>query len=258
MTEPLQTTVRRLGPGDEDIVRRLAEGRPQSALLADDRTIFLGAFDGDDPIGFVFGYDLPRRHGAPSMVFVYEIDVDPAYRRRGIAKRLLVELLRLGRGRGAVDGFVLTEPDNVAANALYESVGGVRSDVVMWDFPEPATEQRASYRAATVGDVGLLAAWHADPDVARYWDDERPPAEEIRADLADPTVDQWIVLDGEEPVGFLQSWRAEGEPLRGGLDGFLIPSARGRGLMPRAARELAQSLLDAGWSEVTVDPYEWN
>jgi aminoglycoside 6'-N-acetyltransferase len=121
-----------------------------------------------------------------------------------------------------------------------------------------ATEQRLSYRAATVDDVDLLAAWHADPDVARYWDDERPPASEIRADLADPTLDLWIVLDGEEPVGFLQSWRAEGDPLRGGLDGFLVPAARGRGIMPRAARDLARSLLDAGWAEVTVDPYEWN
>ena len=136
MTEPLQTTVRRLGVGDEDVIRRLAEKAPQTALLADDRTIFLAAFDGDDPIGFVFGYDLPRRRGAPSILFVYEIDVEPAYQRRGIAKRLLTELLRIGHSRGAAEAFVLTDHDNVAANALYASLGGVRSDVVMWDFPE--------------------------------------------------------------------------------------------------------------------------
>jgi aminoglycoside 6'-N-acetyltransferase I len=136
VTEPLQTTVRRLGPGDEDVIRRLAENAPQTALLADDGTIFLAAFDGDDPIGFVFGYDLPRRRGAPSILFVYEIDVEPAYQRRGIAKRLLTELLRIGHSRGAAEAFVLTDHDNVAANALYASLGGVRSDVVMWDFPE--------------------------------------------------------------------------------------------------------------------------
>jgi hypothetical protein len=28
--------------------------------------------------------------------------------------------------------------------------------------------------------------------------------------------------------------------------------------MPDAARALAGALLDAGWAEVTVDPYEWN
>jgi aminoglycoside 6'-N-acetyltransferase I len=136
VTEPLQTTVRRLGAGDEDVIRQLAEDAPQTALLADDRTIFLAAFDGDDPVGFVFGYDLPRRHGAPSILFVYEIDVEPAYQRRGIAKRLLGELLRIGQARGAAEAFVLTDHDNVAANALYASLGGVRSDVVMWDYPE--------------------------------------------------------------------------------------------------------------------------
>jgi aminoglycoside 6'-N-acetyltransferase len=42
------------------------------------------------------------------------------------------------------------------------------------------------------------------------------------------------------------------------LDGFLIPSARGLGLMPDAARALARHLLNEGWAHVTVDPYEWN
>ena len=68
MTQSLQTTVRRLGPGDEEIVRGLAEGEPHA------------------------------------------------------------------RSRGITEGFVLTEPDNVAANTLYESLGGERSDTVLWDY----------------------------------------------------------------------------------------------------------------------------
>ena len=43
-----------------------------------------------------------------------------------------------------------------------------------------------------------------------------------------------------------------------GLDGYLVPEARGRGLMPDAARTLAQSLLAEGWQSVTVDPYASN
>ena len=43
-----------------------------------------------------------------------------------------------------------------------------------------------------------------------------------------------------------------------GLDGFLVPTARGRGLMPDAARAVARTLLDEGWTSVTVDPYAWN
>jgi len=131
---PEQTTVRRLGPGDEDVVRKLAEREPQVGLLADEATIFLAAFDGTEPIGFVFGYELPRRHGAPSILFIYELEVDAAFRRQGIATRLMTELEQIARSRGIADGFVLTEPDNAAANTLYESLGGERSDAVMWDY----------------------------------------------------------------------------------------------------------------------------
>jgi aminoglycoside 3-N-acetyltransferase I len=116
------------------VVRKLAEDTPQTALLADERTIFLAAFQGAEPIGFVFGYELPRRHGNPSILFVYELDVDAAHQRQGIATRLMNELGRIAHSRGMLEGFVLTEPDNDAANALYASLDGERVDSVMWDF----------------------------------------------------------------------------------------------------------------------------
>jgi aminoglycoside 6'-N-acetyltransferase len=122
----------------------------------------------------------------------------------------------------------------------------------------PVRGQLTVVRPATDDDVDLLVAWHADPEVSRYWDDETYTPDEIREDFADPRVDHWIIEAAGEPVGFVQSWWEDEGPRRGGLDGFLIPAARGRGLMPDAARALAQSLLDAGWEYVTVDPYAWN
>jgi len=115
-----------------------------------------------------------------------------------------------------------------------------------------------SYRAAADDDVALLVAWHADPEVSRYWDDETFTEDELRTRLARPDVDTWIVEEDAEPVGLLQSWWDAGEPRRGGIDGFLVPSARGRGIMPAVARLFATDLLAQGWAEVTVDPYEWN
>lgn len=129
MNAPSQTTIRRLGPGDEDVIRALAEDEPQTALLADDRTTFVAAFDGETAVGFAFGYVLPRRHGRPTIFFVYEIDVDEHYRGRGIGRRLLEELLF-----GQEEAFVLTDAANEAAMALYASLGGTRVDSVMWDF----------------------------------------------------------------------------------------------------------------------------
>jgi [ribosomal protein S18]-alanine N-acetyltransferase len=127
--------LRLLGPGDEAVVERLATREPRTALLHDPRTIFLVAFDdGGEPAGFVLAYELPRRHGLDVTLCVYEIEVDERHRRRGIGARLLRELESIARGRGVEEGFVLTDDDNVAAMRLYESVGGVRSDVAEWDF----------------------------------------------------------------------------------------------------------------------------
>jgi ribosomal protein S18 acetylase RimI-like enzyme len=140
---PARTTVgadiaiRRLAPGDEAVVRELATydgpGDPEG-LLADPRTLLLVAFDRERPVGFVLAHELPRRHGDRSKLFVYEVDVAETHRRRGIASALLERLAELARERGIRVGFVLTEPDNVAANALYRSAGGSSYADVLWDF----------------------------------------------------------------------------------------------------------------------------
>jgi aminoglycoside 6'-N-acetyltransferase len=115
-----------------------------------------------------------------------------------------------------------------------------------------------TYRAATEDDVPLLAGWHSDPEVSRFWDDETFTEDELRARLARPAVDTWILEEDGVSVGLLQSWWEPEEPRRGGIDGFLVPAARGRGIMPAIARRLAEDLIGQGWAEVTVDPYVWN
>jgi aminoglycoside 6'-N-acetyltransferase len=111
-------------------------------------------------------------------------------------------------------------------------------------------------RAATEADAALLSHWHADPEVARYWDDETFTEVEMRDRLRRDDVESYIVEEGATPVGYLQVWSQDDG---GGLDMFLIPEARGRGLGPDAARAVALHLRDVrGWTAVTVDPYLWN
>ena len=88
------------------------------------------------PAGFLLGYELLRRRGDASILFVYEVDVAAAYRRRGVATRLFRELASIACARGIETGFVLTSASNEAAMRLYESVGGTRpyADDVLWDF----------------------------------------------------------------------------------------------------------------------------
>jgi aminoglycoside 6'-N-acetyltransferase len=112
-------------------------------------------------------------------------------------------------------------------------------------------------RTATVDDADLLVGWHADPRVARFWDGETYTREEILDRLQRREVDPFIVEADGEPVGYLQAWNDV--PGEGGIDMFLVPRARGRGLGPDAARTLARYLRDEiRWPRVTVDPYLWN
>ena len=107
-------------------------------------------------------------------------------------------------------------------------------------------------RPADARDVQRVVDWHADPEVSRYWDGETFTRPEMEERLARRDVEAWIVEEQGEPAGYLQVHPD-------GLDMFLIPSARGRGLGPDAARAMAEHLVrDRGWSRVTVDPYAWN
>ena len=131
-------SVRLLESGDEGVVRELATyagpGDPE-ALLADPRTLMLVAFDGERPVGLALAHELPRRHGDRAKLFVYEVDVAESHQRRGIASALLARLAGLARERGISAGFVLTDPGNGPANALYRSAGGATERVtVQWKF----------------------------------------------------------------------------------------------------------------------------
>lgn len=107
-------------------------------------------------------------------------------------------------------------------------------------------------RPAGADDVDRLVAWHADPDVARYWDGETFSRREMEERLHRVDVEAWIVEEHGEPVGYLQVHPD-------GLDMFLIPSARGHRLGPDAARAMTEHLVnERGRDCVTVDPYAWN
>jgi aminoglycoside 6'-N-acetyltransferase len=123
----------------------------------------------------------------------------------------------------------------------------------------PIRGSLTTIRPAALDDVDMLVAWHLDPEVARYWDDETYTRDELIAELWEPNSEPMIVEADGEPVGFIQAWWEEDDPLSGGIDMFLVPSARGRGLGPDAGRALARHLREErGWARVTVDPYLWN
>lgn len=93
------------------------------------------AIEGYRPVGFVSGVEMGHPDKGTEM-FVYELAVDPAQQRRGIASALLRELQAIATERGCSALWTVTDTDNEAALATYRSLGARDSSgktMLEWD-----------------------------------------------------------------------------------------------------------------------------
>ncbi|MCK6478870.1 MAG: GNAT family N-acetyltransferase [Planctomycetes bacterium] len=136
--------VRVLGSGEEAILGRVApgvfdhavDGEAARAFLADPRHHLAVAVEDGVVVGFASGvhYFHPDKP-APEM-FVNEVGVAPTHRGRGTGKEVLGALLARAGVLGCREAWVLTGRDNLPAQRLYLSRGGVRDpeEQVMFTF----------------------------------------------------------------------------------------------------------------------------
>lgn len=112
-------------------------------------------------------------------------------------------------------------------------------------------------RTASANDEPLLTQWFNDPAVYAYWGGNPLSKEQIaahcRVQIDDDTCRPFIIMQNDEPAGFMQAWvRSD---MAGGLDLFIAPAHRGKGIARRALQLLASYLRgSAGWKRITVDP----
>ena len=115
-------------------VERLADDRGPERFLADPAAFVFGAWVDGEPAGLAWGVQVPAPSGRP-FTYLHELDVREAFRRRGIATRLVTDAMALARDRGSTRFWLSTGGHNAVAQALYESLGGDRKplgDVNYW------------------------------------------------------------------------------------------------------------------------------
>ena len=135
--------IRALGPGDDAAVvaaQHLFDGPARAdataRFLAEPGSHLLVAYVDDEPAGFVSGVEVTHPDKGTEM-FLYELAVDEAHRRRGYARALVEVLGALARERGCVGMFVFVDDDNEAGRAAYRSAGGTEASrpfMVDWSF----------------------------------------------------------------------------------------------------------------------------
>jgi ribosomal protein S18 acetylase RimI-like enzyme len=132
--------IERLGPGDEkklNAAEELFDGPVKEdaahRFLNDPTHHMLIAYADGEPAGFVSGVEMTHPDKGTEM-FLYELGVGEAHRRKGVATALVEALKDLARERGNYGMWVLCDEDNEAANRTYRRAGGNASAPILFDW----------------------------------------------------------------------------------------------------------------------------
>lgn len=144
-------TIKRLGPGDIvpmramlDMLGREFEDIPTyshrqpgddylAGLLGSDGFIAVAALAGQEVIGGLAAYVLPKFEQARSEIYIYDLAVSASHRRRGVATALIAEVRRIAVEIGAWVIYVQADHGDDPAIALYTKLGS-REDVLHFDI----------------------------------------------------------------------------------------------------------------------------
>jgi ribosomal protein S18 acetylase RimI-like enzyme len=137
----MRIETRRLTSDDAAILGRVADEvfdepvdpKRLSAYLAEPGHLMIVALAGQEVVGQVAAI-IHKHPGKPSELYIDEVGVTPALQRRGIARRLLDEMLALGKALGCEEAWVGTEHDNHPARGLYEDRDVAAEPFVMYVF----------------------------------------------------------------------------------------------------------------------------
>jgi aminoglycoside 6'-N-acetyltransferase len=119
------------------------------------------------------------------------------------------------------------------------------------------------FRPMTATDLPLIRRWLARPHVREWWGDPDEQFALVGGDLDEPAMDQFIVLAGDQPFGYLQcysltAWNTgfgpQPEGTRG-IDPFVGESDMiGRGHGSAFIRAFVDEKLRQGLPRMVTDP----
>lgn len=144
-------TIYRLKPADVPLFRKLnalfgaAFGEPETygaappddayvaGLLAKEHVAVIVAIADEEVLGGLVAYELDKFEQARREFYIYDLAVDAAHRRKGIATALIEHLRQIASRRAAWVIYVQADHGDDPAISLYEKLG-VREEVVHFDI----------------------------------------------------------------------------------------------------------------------------
>jgi predicted N-acetyltransferase YhbS len=125
--------IRKLGPADWELLARAVRTFSGETAVAPDlfleqeRNHAFVAVDGDEVIGWCYGYEILRPEGR-WMMLLQRVDVVVERRPERIGRQLLDAFVALARSKGHEKMWLFNDAGRVAAGGLYEGAGGKKGD----------------------------------------------------------------------------------------------------------------------------------
>ena len=137
----MDVTIKRLTPADASLLDHVADDVFDEPVDRDRLVAYLAATGHFMLVavadGVVVGQCaavIHRHPDKPTELYIDEVGVAPSSQRQGIARRLVDEMLALGKAEGCEEAWVGTETDNRPARGLYESRGAAAEPFVLYLF----------------------------------------------------------------------------------------------------------------------------
>jgi aminoglycoside 6'-N-acetyltransferase len=119
------------------------------------------------------------------------------------------------------------------------------------------------FRPMTAADLPLLRRWLGEAEVRQWWGDPDEQYSLVSGDLDEPAMDQFIVLAGNRPFGYLQCYQLTawntgfGPQVEGtrGIDQFIGEGDMiGRGHGSAFIRQFVDERFRQGLPRIVTDP----
>ena len=124
-------------------------------------------------------------------------------------------------------------------------------------------ENNYAFRPMSAADLPLIRRWLGEAQVRQWWGDPDEQFVLVSGDIDEPAMDQFIVLAGNRPFGYLQCYRLtawntgfgpQPEGTRG-IDQFIGESDMiGRGHGSAFTRQFVDGQLRQGLPRIVTDP----
>lgn len=98
----------------------------------------LAAYWGDELVGGITAHTLPMSRSESSELFIYDLAVLEAHQRKGIGRRLMVDLYSAAQAVGIEVMFVPADNEDEHALDFYHALGGVAAPVTIFTFDQDA------------------------------------------------------------------------------------------------------------------------